>query len=117
MKRDDFLKGIIQRDRNVIQKIERVAEARLDISHSAPETRAMYIAVTAYDNAQTALEAALTERADFIADYVDTKTHSPHSSASRDGSTSVASHSEPRCGKENGPVGVGENETLGDPNE
>jgi hypothetical protein len=66
--RAEFLDGIVQRDRNVIQKIERVAAVRSD-----PSARLFGFVKYDYDNAQRDLDAPLTERNDFIADYIDGK--------------------------------------------
>lgn len=69
--RATFARELIQRDRNVMQKTERVAAARLLTETSGLNAVDRAYASTEYALRQNDLEAALVERADWIADYAE----------------------------------------------
>lgn len=71
MTRDEFVAGLIQRDRNVMQKTERATAARARCEELAAGSRSRTEAEDRLTRAEEDLEATLIERADYIADYAE----------------------------------------------
>jgi hypothetical protein len=71
MERVAFVTGLIQRDRNVLQKTERAERARAQRDHAQLFSAALEDAERVYALRQDDLEAVLIERAEYIADYAE----------------------------------------------
>jgi hypothetical protein len=71
MDRVAFVTGLIQRDRNVLQKTERVERARMQRDQAQLFSAVLEHAERVYTLRQNDLEGVLIERAEYIADYAE----------------------------------------------